>query len=476
MQWSRYNKLFRTEGLGRFCYNALSNTLIELDETHFDLLEGYRRGHEPSGIEDKGFFGLLREKRVLVKAGEEENLLLVRQHRRLANCFNTTRLNLTICPTLRCNFRCVYCFETTQAEGRFMSVETQERLIAWIREHSNIRTLSVSWYGGEPLLAFDTICALTENFLSLGLAQYRAALFTNGYLLDHEKIVQLNDLKIVSIEITLDGLAEVHDTRRVLVGGGPTYDRILENVSALMDSDYSGECRIRVNLDKRNLEGFLDLRSELLGRFKGKKLSVHPELVTITWEQSYKRDNCLDTGEWAGFDLELARRHGILPTGGLHPPGYSYYVCMAGMNQDFTVGPEGELYKCGDAVGRSAMVVGNIHAKDTITHPELRAQYTIGLDPYRDPECLACAVLPICEGGCPQRRMLAKHNGREEIEYCSPYKTRLQDYLEAYIDTVRAWEMCSALLQPGSISVEQSGYRVISPAVEAQNPLASAGG
>lgn len=45
MQWSRYNTLFRSD-LGRFCYSSLSNTLLELDEIHYALLEACQRGHE----------------------------------------------------------------------------------------------------------------------------------------------------------------------------------------------------------------------------------------------------------------------------------------------------------------------------------------------------------------------------------------------------------------------------------------------
>lgn len=465
MQWSHYNTLFRSEFIGGYCYNALSNSLIELDEAHYGLLEECQCGPCPSSIQDNSFFQLLREKHVLVQADEEENLLLALQYRQLEARFQTSTLGLTICPTLRCNFRCPYCFEASQRHGEFMSAATQELLLDWIKGHANIQTLSVIWYGGEPLLAFDTICSLTKRFLALGLAYDKVGLVTNGYLLNREKIAQLNDLKINSVQITLDGPPEVHDTRRVLAGGGPTFARILENVDALMDSDYDGECDIRINVDKRNLEHFIGLRSELVARFKGKKLFVYPGRVDVMADQTYDGRCCLDIGEWAGFNLELGRRLEMLPPGGLHPWGNLDGTCVANTHQGFLLGPEGELYKCWDDVGRAAMVVGNIHAKDTITNPVLRAQYATGVEPYRDPECRYCAVLPICGGGCAHRRLLSKYQGRDEIKYCSPFKTMLRDYLDAYIDIVRTGEVCEALLQPGKLTLEKPGYRVISPKV-----------
>jgi len=463
LQWSTYNTLFQSEKYGRFCYNALSNMLIELDDPHYNLLEGYLRGQAFSDTQENGFGSLLREIHVLVEPGEEENLLLVRQYRRQTSCFETSRLGLTICPTLRCNFRCPYCFEASQQDGLFMSTETQERLIAWIKDHKNIRALSVAWYGGEPLLAFDIICSLTERFQTLGLAYEKAGLVTNGYLLDREKISRLNDLKIDFIQITLDGPPEVHDTRRVLAVGGPTFARILENVEALMDSDWTGVCNIRVNVDKRNIESFLDLRADLIARFQGKKLFVYPGHVDVIGDQAYDGCCCLDKDEWVDFTLELARRHGVLPVGRLHPRSKLDGACVALRHQSFVLGPEGELYKCWDDVGQAAMIVGSFYDPDTVTHPVLRAQYATVAAPYLDPECRACAVMPICGGGCAHRRLLAKYHGRECIEYCSPYKTRLRDYLEGYIDTVRTQEMCAAILRTGTVAAEQPDYRVISP-------------
>lgn len=465
LQWSTYNTLFHSERYGRFCYNALSNTLIELDEIHYGLLEVYLSEQAFSDTQGNGFWSLMREKLVLVEPGEEENLLLVRQYRRQLSCFDTSTLGLTICPTLRCNFRCPYCYELNQQDSRFMSAETQERLISWIKDYKSISTLSVAWYGGEPLLAFDIICALTERFQSLGLAYEKASLVTNGYLLDREKIRRLNDLKIDFIQITLDGSSEIHDTRRILAGGGPTFARILENVEALMNSDWVGVCNIRVSIDKHNIKDFLDLRTELLARFRGKKLFVYPGRVDVLGDQDYDSGCCLDSDEWSDFTLELARCHGIFPAGRLHPRIKLGGTCVALRHQSFVLGPDGELYKCWNDVGRPTMVVGSINDEDTISHPILRAQYATGVDPYRDPECRTCAVLPICGGGCAHRRLLAKYLDRKSIEYCSPYRTRLRDYLEGYIDTVRTQEICATMLQPGAALAEQTGYRVISLSV-----------
>ena len=103
MYWSLYNKLFRSDRFGPFLYNALSNTLIELCEPHYEMLKGLDRGNDNTSIilNDRDFNDLLREKLVLVEPGEEEGQLLAQQYRRHATCFNSSNLGLTICPTLQ---------------------------------------------------------------------------------------------------------------------------------------------------------------------------------------------------------------------------------------------------------------------------------------------------------------------------------------------------------------------------------------
>jgi len=463
MEWSRFNRLFRSERFGPFLYNALSNTLLELDEAHFRLLEALRdhRNGENAGA-GGGFLALLRQRKVLVEPGEEDLLLLTRQYERNARCFGAGLLGLTICPTLRCNFRCPYCFEHSQQDGPVMSADTVARLLRFIQGSREVGHLSIIWYGGEPLLAFPRIVDITEKIEALDVTFDGASLVTNGYLLDAEKIARLNALRINAIQITLDGPEEVHDRRRVLAGGGPTFQRILGNVAALMASSYEGTCTIRVNVDKHNLPRFLELRASLLERFAGKRLMVNAAQVDSSLRPEYDTACNLSLREWADFTLGLHRSGVAFPSGSFYPTRNLDSICVAVMHHEYVVGPEGELYKCWSDVGKPAMVIGNIHADDPVTNAALRAQYCSGTDAYSDAECRSCDVLPICGGGCANLRLRAKHFGEAGLEYCSPYREHLIPCLEAYYDSFRTREICAALLRPRA-GQDGPGYRVVSP-------------
>jgi uncharacterized protein len=405
---------------------------------------------------------MLRKKHFLASPREEEDELLILKHRRQTIYFSTESLSLAICPTLVCNFRCPYCFESNQKDGAFMSTETRQRLIDWIRQHKGIERLTVEWYGGEPLLAFDTICQLTEKFKEFDL-KYKAGLVTNGYLLTDDKIEKLNDLNISHIQITLDGPREVHDSRRFLEGGIPTFDRIVDNVTRLMDSDYAGTCDIRVNVDKYNFESYLNLRCSLMKQFEGKKLNVYHGYVHTPEGHDYEQHLCLNSDEWIALGLEMYHKYGEIPPVGIYPIPLTAGMCVASSNNGFLIGPDGELYKCWRDVGIKDRVAGNIHCDPPVTNPALQAQYLIGLDGYNDPECQKCPELPLCGGECRNKRLLNKLHGENVLLQCSVLKGHLPEYLEIYIDKLRSKELCSAMLAPGAAKENITGYRDISP-------------
>lgn len=464
MHWSTYNTLFHSQRSGYFLYNSLSNTFFELDKTHYRFLEQLQNNPQFSNPDiDDQFLILLRKEKILLNEGEEKKLLMARQYRRDILRFDNTHLILSICPTLSCNFRCPYCFEHTQQSTTVMNPETVDRLISFIKSFKKTKYLSISWYGGEPTMAFDVICDITQRIKELDITFKDAGLVTNAYLLRDDKISQLNDLNIKTIQITLDGPKDVHDTRRVLTSGRPTYQRIMDNIDTLMNSSYEGSCKIRINVDKNNLPVFFDLRTHLLERFKGKNLSVYAGHVDTAQDHKYDKNCNLCSEEWTNFTIEQYRHISIVPTEDIYPVGSVFNICSTNTLNSFVIGPEGELYKCWEDVGKQDMVIGSIFEDEPITNFELVALYSVGTDPYLDSECQECKVLPICSGGCANRRLRAKNFHEEGLEFCSLYKDNLVMYLMEYYDVFLTKEICSDVLNPGWKAKNEKGYRMVHP-------------
>lgn len=103
------------------------------------------------------------------------------------------KLRLTILPTEKCNFRCKYCYESHQGED--MSEEVQRNLIRWLEKNLyQYGGLEVSWFGGEPLMALDTITSLSERMIRICHGQkipYGASVTTNGFFLTEDVVRKL---------------------------------------------------------------------------------------------------------------------------------------------------------------------------------------------------------------------------------------------------------------------------------------------
>ncbi|MCM1005948.1 MAG: radical SAM protein [Prevotella sp.] len=70
---------------------------------------------------------------------------------------------IMILPTYQCNLRCWYCVQ--EHENSWMSDDDVRRvkdLILKRIENPEIKKLNITWFGGEPLMAYDKVLDITE--------------------------------------------------------------------------------------------------------------------------------------------------------------------------------------------------------------------------------------------------------------------------------------------------------------------------
>lgn len=168
--------------------------------------------------------------------------------------------NVTIAPTLACNFRCAYCDQPAETRAQTITDEIAEAIVAYIDKRlDSIEQFSVTWYGGEPLLVLPRLMSMQKAILSLcgkrGIGVITCVV-TNGWFLDAPTAKRLAEVGIRQVQVTLDGPPEVHNSRRPTRNGDHTFDRILGNVQAAQE--YL-DVRLRVNVDGDNASGLLAL-------------------------------------------------------------------------------------------------------------------------------------------------------------------------------------------------------------------------
>lgn len=159
MEWSKYNFFFESDKFDCcFVYNSLSNAFLKLDRSTFKILSELKNN---VNLEIESSLRLvLIENKILVNSNAEEFLKF--KALKMLKRYDKSSLSLTIAPTSDCNFRCQYCFENSP-EPIYMNDNTEDKLMQFIQQYKKINYLSITWYGGEPLMAFDRVISITKK-------------------------------------------------------------------------------------------------------------------------------------------------------------------------------------------------------------------------------------------------------------------------------------------------------------------------
>ena len=246
MFWSKYNILSKSNKYGYLLFNTMSLAFIRILEN--DINTWLELKENPDSYKDFCNSNFLLKARIIVENQEDDlNVYLADI---LKNRYNSSDMALTILPTRGCNFGCIYCYEQDRPNIA-MSEQTEDAIVSFVKSNSNLKRLSVVWYGGEPLLNFDSIVRLTKKFQQLGI-EYSAKIVSNGYLLTKDKAEKMKGLSIRNIQITFDGSEQIHNQRRALLGGQATYRTIMENLKYLLEVNKEITVDIRTNIDRRN--------------------------------------------------------------------------------------------------------------------------------------------------------------------------------------------------------------------------------
>lgn len=360
---------------------------------------------------------------------DEVNELDVLKLRTRIEKFNTDSLSFTIAPTMDCNMACPYCYEAGSAQS-YMNESVQEVLYDFViksLEKCNSKRLGITWYGGEPLLAKDAILNLSKKFIEYCEAsdiQYDSAIITNGYLLNNATARMLaDDCKVKRAQITVDGLPEIHNTRRILKSGEKSFDTIVNNIADCKDIL---RIHVRVNVDNDNSHNLKDLWNYFtveMGWGKNPTFMFAPVHDVSDCQHTLDEIPVLNDAQYRNvFEEYMQLFDGSddieMPIQMLMPRNIQAY-CGAVRINNYVVDPDGDLYTCWEVIGRKDKTIGNI------VNSSMNYQYINWLIHEPTESCYNCKFLPICSGGCPYRYLM---NGSPQ---CSEIKLTLTARLKA---------------------------------------------
>lgn len=415
MEWCIYNYIFYSNTANGFLlYSSLSNKIIKLNKDGYDTLMSIKRNPNKINVKDKNF-RFLFEGRFIVNSNESEiNKIKLST---LSKRFNPDFLSLTIAPTRACNFNCPYCYEKNRI-NKSMPNQIQDGIIEFVRKKEHLKSLQITWYGGEPTLQIDTIKYLSSELQKI-VPNYNAFMVTNAYLLD-AIADYIDDLNIHAVQVTLDGTEETHNATRCLKNGEPTFDKILSNIDLIVKKSDKIQVSIRMNISTDNSNEYVKLYKLLNDRYP-KQVHLYPAFV-----QDYggcQADFCFDNGEKkATFLKRIFKENGVY-TKDMYPFRINK-GCMIQTLNAYVIGPDGELYKCWHHLGNQEKIIGNILTPGLINNFELLSNLMMGNDSIFDKKCLKCVLFPSCDGGCSDIKST-------KADYCIPAKSMIEDMIDA---------------------------------------------
>ncbi|MDE5930443.1 MAG: SPASM domain-containing protein [Muribaculaceae bacterium] len=412
MELSIYTYLFKDSGKF-YMYNSEVNFFSEISDELYKVLKNRSWQELPAEVLKE-----LTDRKILVKSTEKYNHYNSQKLLFNARKYDSTRLSLVLVPTTACNFDCPYCFEP-KANPKMMDAEVINQVRDFVKSFKEAKSLSLTWYGGEPLLAFEQIKKLYGMLTEEDMPKISShSIVTNGYLFNQEVIDFFKATELKSIQITLDGTEQRHNTTRCLKGcGEPTFDVILRNIDNILRELNDAYLSIRVNIDRTNYKEYIELLRYFKNKYPDNKhLSVYPGLIRAETEDG-KSLNCDCFSCEDIFELnQLVRAEGHDVR--LFPKKESR-GCMVHSLNSYIIGPEGELYKCWNDVSDPELTIGNISTVKLNGSSRL-LDFMTETTPF-NPECRNCHVFPVCGGGCAYYRL---RNYREGASFavCSPFR------------------------------------------------------
>jgi uncharacterized protein len=313
-------------------------------------------------------------------------------------------------PTYACNFGCDYCYQQKYEEAAPSDEAVMEAFFAYVDQAFAGRNKYLTLFGGEPLLPGASHMNRIARFLTLAdERRLETAVVTNGYFVTSYLEI-LRRARIREVQVTLDGLREIHDRRRPLKGGQGTFDRIVQGVDQLLDNDIP--VNLRMVLDRDNIGELPRLAAFAIDR----GWTAHPGFKTQLG-RNYELHHCSRSPEKLFERLDLARQVArlieqhprilefhrpafhiaryLVENAALPPPVFD---ACPGAKTEWAFDHTGQIYSCTATVGKAGERLGTFYPEVSLDDDavfEWQDRDVLAIS-----GCETCSVRLVCGGGC----------------------------------------------------------------------------
>ncbi|WDV46270.1 radical SAM protein [Clostridiaceae bacterium M8S5] len=292
---------------------------------------------------------------------------------------------VNIWVTLRCNFRCRYCYVHSMYDNQDLTIELADKILNYIKLNKKPeQQLVIDFHGGEPLLNFEVIkyfvnqCNKTFEDVSYGMT-------TNGSLITQE-VIKFLEVNNIDLSISLDGKESTHNFNRRSLDSSINYDTIIKNAKQLLK--INANTRIRMTYDRHNINSLYDNIVYFIKQ--GFKVIVpvadyysnewKDEDYSIVLEEFKKVRKYVLDNKCKDIKMEI-----------LDNSFHCLSLCDAGTNH-YNIDVNGIMYPCIFSVGKEEHIIGDIE-RGMDANKLKKIKQVIN---KRVPDCEGCALYDCC--------------------------------------------------------------------------------
>jgi len=430
--------------------NPLSGNFDIVEKKEYEQLNNIKK----TGIIDKynkQFINYLLERGYLFADKVDEDESIKRELATFREEKENSLVQLLLIPTYGCNLACTYCYEHgISGKAGIITKEIVDAFFDYANTNFTERKLKpfITLFGGEPLVNSPAQRKIIQYIIDKCVEyDYEISAVTNGFdLIDYVDI--LKEAKVKEIQVTLDGVREVHDQRRGTANQKGTFDRIVSGIEKLVENKIP--INLRTVVDRENMLSLINL-AEFLDE-KG-WLDLEPGLFKTHIGRNYELFACYAKPQhlmtqvelWADYSI-LSKKYPILQK--FHRPDFkgirhlvdtgelymaSFDTCPAAKTE-WVFDYKGDVYGCTASCGREELKLGTFYPEVSLNKKsvsEWQQRNVLNID-----DCKDCQYNVICGGGCGV--VALNKNGSILSPDCRPIQELIEVGVNHYIKEIKS--------------------------------------
>lgn len=391
LKWNKYNYIKKNNNNEYILFNCSTNNIMYMtEEVKVLVVDNINSINQIEWIHPD-LFHFLKKKKFIVNDSFNEVKDAICRIKKTIN--SSDRFELIINPTLDCNLRCWYCYESHQKKS-IVDDNTLKSIIHLIKdkvESQKLKEITISFFGGEPLLVFNKviwpIIKFAQKICKENKKHFYVFINTNGVLLTRKIVDQLYATGLCySFQVPFDGNEEYHNKTKKNARGKGTFEKTINNVMYALSHGF--RFVIRCNYTSENLLSF----DELISIFTEYAVEgIDYGLLTFSYHKIWQIEKT------AVMEKAIDKYEGkinLLDT--------SFNQCYADRKNSVVVNYNGDIYNCTARDFKPENNEGYLNKDGKIIYNE-KHQKRMKVR-FSNKNCLNCMIFPICNI-CSQTRL-----------------------------------------------------------------------